>query len=239
MSKLSKREDLVGLKINVETLAEMKLSINDIKNMFNKYIDSDSYVIGHDTTFCTKPHYHIHFKTQSKYDTITDFKSKHFKKQPTTKLYCAKNYTDSNDDVWFAYPLKENIIEIGKTLDWKHLEPLAKVQREIKKSKYNYNERENHKRDQKRTERDILFEWITENWFKLARKYKCVADYDTELVQTPYKVAYLGQIDYYKEQVLRTIPPKFQLERQARDYMVFTEKWNAMDLYDFDYRINM
>lgn len=231
----TKREDLVGFKINIATLIQINKTINDIKNMFYKYIDDDEYVIGLDETFCKEPHYHLHFRTKCKFATIQDYKSKHFTKQPTTKLYCAKKYTESNDEVWFAYPLKETIVEIGKKLELSVLEPLAKAQREIKKSKYNYHERETYKREEKKTEQDKMAEWITEHWYDLAREYNCTSSYDKCLVDNPYKVCYLGQLSYYQKHDI-DFPPKFAMERFARNYLVKSQKWTLSDLYDFDRR---
>lgn len=238
-----KREDLVGFKINKETLAKSNLAITDIKNMFHKYIEDDEYVIGLDETFCKESHYHLHFRTKCKFATIQDYKSKHFKNQPTTKLYCAKNYTESQDEVWFAYPIKENVISIGNKLSILTLEPLAKAQREIKKSKHNYHERETYKKEEKQTENGKLSDWITENWFKIAKEYKCVVDYDDCLVgkegssDSPYKfkTCYLAQLAYYQEKE-QDFPPKFVMERFARNYLVRTKKWTISELYDFDRR---
>lgn len=126
MSK-NKRTDLIGFKINKQTLEEMNKSINDIKTMFHKYIDGEEYSIGYDSIFCGQPHYHLHFRTSTKFDTITDFKSKHFKGQKSTKLYCAKDYAESDDRVWFAYPIKEELIEKGNHLNLTDLEHLAKI----------------------------------------------------------------------------------------------------------------
>lgn len=230
-----KREDLVGFKINVDTLVKSNLMITDIKNMFHRYIEDDEYVIGLDDIFCKEPHYHLHFRTKCKFATIQDYKSKHFKNQPTTKLYCAKHYTESQDEVWFAYPIKEKTISIGAKLNITILEPLAKAQREIKKSKHNYHERENYKKEEKQTENGKLTDWITENWFHIAKEYKCVSNYDDLIVEDQFKTCYLAQLAYYQKNE-QDFPPKFVMERFARNYLVRTKKWTISQLYDFDRR---
>jgi len=238
MSKtdLGKREDLVGIKINVTTLIEINKTIKDIKTLFDKYIDGDVYSIGLDETFCSQSHYHLHFRTKCKYNTITDFKSKNFKNQPTTKLYCAKKYTESQDEVWFAYPIKEQIIEIGTGLKKEDLEHLAKIQREIKKSKHNFHEKESHKKEQKKNDTEKMFEWITANKYRIACEYKCLDFLNPEIIGLPFKAICLAQYCYYKEFNDCHIPPKFMLERNARNYLVKYDHWSIENIYNHDFR---
>jgi hypothetical protein len=223
---IGRREDLVGIKINVNTLIENNKTIKDIKTLFERYIDSDEYTIGLDETLCKEPHYHLHFRTQVKFNTISDFKSKNFKNQPTTKLYCAKNYQESQDEVWFAYPLKENIIEIGEKLKRDQLEPLAKAQREIKKLKHVFSEKEKDKKEARQESIELVFAYLDQNWFTIREQYSIPDDHK-------YKISYLGQINYYIENK-QSIPPKFQLERQARNYLMISKKWTAVQLFAFD-----
>lgn len=223
---IGRREDLVGIKINLDTLVKNNKTIKDIKTLFERYIEDNEYVIGLDETLCKEPHYHLHFRTKVKFNTIADFKSKNFKNQPTTKLYCAKNYQESQDEVWFAYPLKENIIEIGQKLSRDVLEPLAKAQREIKKLKHVFSEKEKEKQDHKRDQMELVYQYLDANWFNIQDKYSVNSEYK-------YKNSYLGQIEYYMENKI-PIPPKFQLERQARNYLMVSGKWTAVQLFNFD-----
>lgn len=238
MSKKAKREDLVGFKINKETLAEMNKSINDIKTMFYKYIENDEYSIGYDSIFCGQPHYHLHFRTSSKIDTITDFKSKHFKGHKSAKLYCAKDYTESDDRVWFAYPIKEELIEIGDHSNLKDIEHLAKIQREIKKAKHNFSKKEEHKREQKQTEREKLFEYIDTHWIAQAKEQNIYDSLQPKgFTNEPFMLCIYVQIDYCKAH-RESVFPRFNLERNARDYLVFRNIWDKRDLFNFDFRRN-
>lgn len=100
----------LGLKVNVATLQEKTVTIDDVAKFL---LLTDNYVIGLDSEYSQKslPHYHIHFRYDGNYDAIQKLKTRKLKDYgKTTKLYKAKDIPDSDPYAWYGYAVKEKII---------------------------------------------------------------------------------------------------------------------------------
>jgi len=150
---------LLGLKVNVATLTEKKVTIDDVRKML--HID-DHYVIGLDTEgIKSLPHYHIHFQYLGKYDAIQKLKCRKLKEYgKSTKLYQAKDKKDSDPYAWYGYAVKEKTISISSDVDSIPLNIHAHTQYEYKKSQRKYGEKIETKKIEKVTFEESLFDEI-------------------------------------------------------------------------------
>lgn len=150
---------LLGLKVNVSTLTEKKVTIDDVRNMLN--ID-DHYVIGLDTEGIKGvPHYHIHFQYLGKYDAIQKLKCRKLKEYgKSTKLYQAKDKKDSDPYCWYGYAVKEKTISVSSDVDSTPLKIHAHTQNEYKKSQRKYGEKIETKKTEKVTFEESIFDEI-------------------------------------------------------------------------------
>lgn len=218
------RTNLVGLKVNVSDLTET-LGITEILNLLKKHIDNDMYVVGYDTLFVDKPHYHIHFRSKSDPKQLTNWKQKNLKLGRACKLYHAKEYKSNDDNVWYGYAVKENIIEIGKNIDFDAVEVSRKVQMEIKTLKNHHTQKEKYKQEEKITFRNTLFKYIDEN----VKNNIIENQWGVFLVE--FKPVVITIIQYGKENDRFFI--KAHLERYAIQYLHFRNYFTDEQLFSY------
>lgn len=151
---------LLGLKVNVATLHEKKVSIEEVAKLL--WI-TEKYVIGLDEHVSIKsvPHYHIHFEYEGNYDAIQKLKCRKLRDfGKSTKLYQAKDKKESNPYAWYGYAVKEKLIAKSEDIDESMLAINAHTQLEFKKSKINYGEKIEVKKTEKVTFEESLFDEI-------------------------------------------------------------------------------
>jgi len=157
---------LMGLKVNKSTLVEKKVTIEEVANLLNL---TENYVIGYDDKLSEtqQPHYHIHFLYKGTLDAIQKHKQRKLKEYGrTTKLYQAKDKSESNPNTWYGYALKENQIFASQDLNQQELDIQAHTQREFKKSKLKYGKKMEDKKEVKKTYEQKLFEQTDKVYMK-------------------------------------------------------------------------
>lgn len=138
-----------GLKINENTLTEKKKTILEVLKDFGI---TTAYVIGRDQALCSraKPHYHIHFKDDRTIDALRKHKQKVMSKWGhTTKLYPPKAKI-GDWMAWCGYAVKEQKIAISEDIDQTELTIQSRIQAEFKKSKMNWGQRKEEKKQEKK-----------------------------------------------------------------------------------------
>jgi len=148
---------LVGLKVNKETLDSKGKSIQDVANLMRL---TEKFVIGYDETMSLKsrPHYHIHWLHEGTFGALQKFKQRNLKDWGTsTKLYQAKDKKESDPYCWYGYAVKENEIYVSSDIDKIALDINAHTQHAFKRSKLDYGNKIEIKKDKKQTTEEKLF----------------------------------------------------------------------------------
>jgi len=170
---------LVGLKINKEVIDKMKdISVKDIADWFTPH-HNGCFVIGLDSKYFgsskteSKPHYHIHFFTDSKEEAVKTMKSKKLadlKSQGyetggrTTKMYIPKDKEGADPLVFIAYAIKEQVIWSHDSYKTEQMELLRHTQLEVKRLRSVYQSKEQEKKDTKKEFKELMYEFIKLNW---------------------------------------------------------------------------
>lgn len=195
---------LMGLKINDSTLVEKKVTIEEVANLLNL---TEKYVIGHDVSLSEsqQPHHHIHFRYNGKLDAIQKLKQRKLKDfGKTTKLYQAKDKTESNPYSWYGYAVKENLIFASPDLDTRLLEIESNIQREFKKSQLKYGKKIEAKKEVKKTYEQKLFE-LTEKSHYPRKSFmdtaECISRISLDELE---KFLTISRVEYYTWKFLLT-----------------------------------
>ena len=198
---------LLGLKINVSTLEEKKVTIEEVRNLLHI---TDHYVIGLDTSLSVKqvPHYHLHFSYLGNYDAIQKLKCRKLKDfGKSTKLYQAKDKKESDPYCWYGYAVKEQLISKSADVDETPLKIHAHTQFEYRKSQIRYGAKIETKKVEKVTFEESLFDEIV--YLKSqGEEPKRFTDYATLLSKAAFrlhkKILLPNRIEYYTWKYLLT-----------------------------------
>jgi len=225
ISELPKRI-LLGLKINVATLEQKKVTIEEIRNLLHI---TDQYVVGLDTKVSVKsvPHYHFHFAYEGKYDAIQKLKCRKLKEfGKSTKLYQAKDKKESDPYCWYGYAVKEQLISKSDDICELALKINAHTQLEFKKSKVKHGEKIETKKTEKVTFEDSIFDEIV--YLKTqGEEPKRFSDYATLVSQISYrlhkKILVPNRIEYYTWRYLLThniVSHSIYVQEKLKDYCI-------------------
>nr|UOF81913.1 hypothetical protein [Cressdnaviricota sp.] len=193
---------LVGLKINEDVLAKTGLTIKQIAEWFTPHHRGE-YVIGRDSMFTAgKPHYHIHFITDSTESAVKAQKSKKLSELKekgidtggrTTKMYIPKEIDSADPEVFLAYATKETVVWRHEKYNNSSFDVKRNTQMEVKKLKHIHSQKQQIKQDEKKEFKDKMFDYIQENY----DHYALENDYDIQ--QTNRTVIMLLMIKYLRE----------------------------------------
>lgn len=167
----------VGLKINKDVVDKLNITIKDIADWFTPH-HNGVYVIGLDSKYFgtgseSKPHYHVHFFTDSKQEAVKTMKSKKLSELKdigadtggrTTKMYIPKEKDGAEPLVFIAYAIKEEVVWCHQDYKTDQMELLRKTQLEVKKLRSVYQSKEQEKKDKKKDDKELMFEYIKENY---------------------------------------------------------------------------
>lgn len=107
----------MGFKVNNEDLNDT-LTLTVLIEALKVY-HHGQYVVGYDTLFVDKPHYHIHWASAKSVaeGSIKVFRSTLGKKYPSLtkadKLYTGQDLPSANPIHWLAYAVKEEIVDLS------------------------------------------------------------------------------------------------------------------------------
>lgn len=199
---------LLGLKVNVATLQEKKVSIEEVAKLL---LITEKYVIGLDEFVSLKsvPHYHIHFEYEGNYDAIQKLKCRKLKEYgKSTKLYQAKDKKDSDPYAWYGYAVKEKLIAKSEDIDESMLAINAHTQLEFKKSKVSYGEKIEVKKTEKVNFEESLFDQIVYLKSKGLEEPTRFTDYATLISRISWelhkRILLPNRVEYYTWKYLLT-----------------------------------
>lgn len=221
---------LLGLKVNVSTLTDKKVTIDDVRNMLNI---SDHYVIGLDTEGIKGvPHYHIHFQYLGKYDAIQKLKCRKLKDYgKSTKLYQAKDKKDSDPYAWYGYAVKEKTISVSSDVDATPLNIHAHTQNEYKKSQRKYGEKIETKKTEKVNFEESIFDEIvylkSQGTDTYPRRFEHYATMVSQIAWKQHKRILLpNRVEYYTWKYLLThniVTHSVYVREKVKDYNIDME----------------
>lgn len=224
VSELPKRI-LLGLKINVATLQEKNVTIEDVAKLLGI---TEHYVIGLDSEYSGKsiPHYHIHFQYEGKYDAMQKQKCRKLKDYgKSTKLYQAKDKKESDPYCWYGYAIKEQLISKCHKVQDIPLNIHAHTQLEFKKSKMNYGAKIEVKKNEKVTFEDSLFDDIVYQKTLLSKPLKSFSEYATMISSASFRlhkrILLPNRIEYYTWKYLlihNIVPHSMYVREKLKDY---------------------
>jgi hypothetical protein len=196
---------LLGLKINVATLTEKKVTIEDVRKSL--YIE-EYYVVGLDTFNVEEPHYHIHFQHKGTFSAKTQLRNRKLKGYGmSTKLYQARDIDGSDPYCWYGYAVKEKIISISPEVDEIPLKIHAATQLEVRKLKWNHTKKIEVKKTEKVSFEESLFDELVERKLKGAQPLR-FSEYATLISRIAYdlhkRILLPNRVEYYTWKYLLT-----------------------------------
>jgi len=232
----------LGLKLDVEDINDTDQQLDRFADITKNY-HKGKYVIGLDTSYCDRPHYHIHFWAEK---LVTKGACKTFRSEKLkmlsrkSKFYTGQDYKEGVDKyIWLAYAVKEKAIAfVGFTPDEiLHILALAGVQLEIKRLKNIHSQKQKIKDDQKKELKDKLFEYIKENkeYYALDHKNEFYDKYECML---SYKIPDLIRkliIKYFVKEDKYWYIQKQTIERYLKEYLGKYENYNEENFFSMLY----
>lgn len=153
--------DPMGFKVNITT----EVVLNSLVDALKTY-HGGKYIIGKDTKFVEKPHYHIHWFSVKE---VTEGALKTFrstlKKKLTwldkgDKLYTGQDTESADKDRWIAYAIKEETIDVVGIEVTEEIKVLSKASLENKRQNKVYSEKKKVEEKEKKQFKDKMFEYI-------------------------------------------------------------------------------
>lgn len=236
---------LVGLKVNDDTLNGER-SLENILLAIRPYIVNNQYVIGKDIQYCHKPHYHIHFVSTIKSDSISkQFERLHKKGEMKFKLNnenekCNKLYDNTKNypiEQWLAYPLKEIIVEDNSNID---LKDNIRLLLDKKKGTWAESKIKVQKKKELKDKRDNICKYIDNNYTSYSQHKGYDFSHHSKL-----EVIELLICRYYKFEI-KALPPSYKYVKHLRVYYLsiferekkFSNDEEFDELYIYEYLKN-
>lgn len=159
----------LGIKINVEEVISDTM-IDELIALTKCYHD-DKYVIGLDTLYCTKPHYHIHFYAakDTTADAMKTFRSEKIKKNfphisRSFRFYTGKDYTDVDPQLWIAYCIKEKLVKTSGHSITDEVKIQAASQLQVKQMKNVHSQKKSIDEKEKKDFKEKMLEYVFQNY---------------------------------------------------------------------------
>lgn len=135
----------MGFKVNI--CSELNgVVLNSLIKSLEVY-HGGSYVVGKDTLFGVKPHYHIHwYSVKDVSESAIKVKRNSLGKEfswltKSDKIYTGQDLESANPNQWLAYAIKEKLVENKGIEITAEIEKLASVSLETKRQKKVYSEK--------------------------------------------------------------------------------------------------
>lgn len=171
----------LGIKVNAEELIN-GMDLSSIVQLTEVY-HGGKYVIGYDTQYCEKPHYHIHFRAvkETSQNAMKTFRSNVIKKKfphisRAFRLYAGQDLKDVNPDLWFAYCIKETQVEVSGYSITDDIKIQAKTQLEIKKLKNVHSQKKALEQKEKTEFKTDMFNYVRDSYVEYCKEEELDCD---------------------------------------------------------------
>lgn len=158
----------MGIKVNKEELIN-GLTITELIKLTECY-HGGVCVVGYDTLYVEKPHYHIHWfsNKETTEGAMKTFRSNVIKKKyphisKSFRFYTGQDLPSAEKDNWLAYCIKETLIEANNIEVTDKMKVEAKAHLELKKLKKVHSEKKVAEQKQKQDFKDQMFEYVMKN----------------------------------------------------------------------------
>lgn len=224
----------LGIKINLEDLSD-ELTLEHLVEQFKCY-HQDKYVIGYDTLYVEKPHYHIHFLSakDTSEGAIKVFRTALKKKYPhlpkSFRFYTGQDLPTANTQNWLAYCIKEKLIKANNIEVTDEMVIEAKSHLEVKRLKKIHSEKKVTEQKEKQDFKEKMFAYVLQH------------QPDYQSVGTPYYaneqksfevtcIKYLIENNKYGS-IKKIFLGQYYLEYKTK---YCSDKWDAEQVYNYLY----
>lgn len=158
----------MGIKVNADELIN-GLTIEELIKMTQVY-HGNTYIVGYDTLYVTKPHYHIHWFSvkETTEGAMKTFRSNVIKKKyphitRSFRFYTGQDLPTAQKQNWLAYCIKEKLIEVNNIEVNETMLIEAKAHLEIKRLKKIKSEQKADAEKEKMEFKDEMFAYVEKN----------------------------------------------------------------------------
>lgn len=223
----------MGIKVNDESLVN-GLTL-DALILLTQCYHGGKYVIGHDSLYVEKPHYHIHWLSvkESSEGALKTFRSNSIKKKfpdlaKSFRIYYAKDIPSADPMYWISYALKETVVTLRGYEMTEQMRIDCKSHLEIKRLKSIKSEKLANDQKEKRDFKDKMYAYVTMNLpdiHHVCGEYYC-KEYEAFCVTV---IEYLASVEKYGSMKL-TFLRQYYIEYKLK---YCPDKWSAVDVFKF------
>lgn len=226
------------IKVNEEDLV-FGLTLDELVKLTRVY-HGGKYVIGYDTLYVEKPHYHIHwFSVKETTDgAIKTFRSNVIKKKfphipRGFRFTHGKDLPSADPMHWICYAIKEKTIRVEGFDITDECKIRAASCLEIKRLKSIRSQKLAIEQKEKKDFKEKMFEYVKQNMpvtQQIGEEYYC-REFDAFCVTV---IEYMETVDKFgsmKLNFLRQYYTEFKMRHSP-------DKWKALDVYNFISRLN-
>jgi len=210
----------LGIKINEEELIN-GLSIDELIRLTECY-HGNNYVVGKDTQFCQKPHYHIHFFSvkDTSLGAMKTFRSNVIKKNfshisKSFRFYSGQDLENVDPNLWLAYCIKETQVKVSGHSITDEILILAKSQFQVKQMKDVHSQKKKIEQKEKMDFKQQMFEYVKANYTKYCKENDYEDKYGNVCITAVRRliIKYLREQDKYGSIV------KFRIQQYTLEYL--------------------
>lgn len=228
----------MGLKVNDDELIN-GLTLEELVDILTTY-HGGSYVIGHDTKYCQKPHYHIHFFSvkDTSDGAMKTFRSDKIKKKfphisKALRFYTGQDLKDANPNSWIGYAIKETQIKVSGLTITDEILIEAKTQLNIKMLKDIHSQKKEIEDKEKKDFRTKIMTYIRDKYNDYVRE-KFPDDFKSGIFE--YRYVRLLLIKFLREEGKYGTLKKHYLDQYALQFMCEYDNWTEVDIEKFIYK---
>lgn len=159
----------LGIKFNDDELIN-GMDVSSLIQITHCY-HGGNYVVGHDTLYCNKPHYHIHFRAvkETSKNAMSTFRSNVIKKKfphisNAFRFYTGQDLNDVDPNLWLAYAIKETQVAISGYSITDDIKVQAKSQLEIKRLKNIHSQKKANEQKEKTEFKTEMFNYVKDRY---------------------------------------------------------------------------
>lgn len=242
---MSKDKDIpkgfpLGFKINEDELTN-GLTIDKLIELTKCY-HGDKYVVGKDTLYCDKTHYHIHFysnKNTTK-DAMKTFRTNKIKKEfphigKSFRFYTGQDLKDVNPELWLAYCIKETQVKVSGFSITDDILIQAKAQLQVKQLKNVHSQKKALDDKAKKDFKTQMLEYVRDKYSDFVKTgFLKDAGFDNGVFQPRPVRALL--IRYLKEQAKYGSLKKHFLDAYVLEFMCVYANWGEQEIEMYIYK---
>lgn len=220
----------LGVKINEDELIN-GLTIDELIKITKTY-HNDRYVVGYDTLYCEKPHYHIHFFSckETSVGALKTFRTTNLKKKyphisKAFRLYAGQDLPSANPENWLSYCIKETTFKVNNIEVSDSMIIEAKTHLEVKKLKKVHSEKKKVIENEKKDFKEKMFDYVKQN----IQDYQ---DKENEYYGREQDAFFVSVIDYLETLGKYGSMKMFLLRQYYLEYKSkhSQERWTAKDI---------